>query len=51
VLLATWAEGLRAFFPDIEMNYAETAGHFVHHETPDEAAIAVATFFDGPRVP
>jgi pimeloyl-ACP methyl ester carboxylesterase len=50
VLLATWAEGLRQFLPDIEITYAENAGHFVHHETPDEAAAAVATFFSGPRV-
>lgn len=50
VLLATWAEGLRQFFPDIEVSYAENAGHFVHHETPDEAAAAVARFFSGPRV-
>ena len=48
--LAAWAEGLRRAFPDIEIRYAENAGHFVHYETPDEAAAAVAEFFSGPRV-
>jgi pimeloyl-ACP methyl ester carboxylesterase len=50
VLLPAWAEGLRRFFPDIEIGYAEDAGHFVHHESPDEAVAAVAEFFSGPRV-
>jgi len=49
VLRADWAEGLREFFPDIEIGFAENAGHFVHHECPDEAAETVADFFSGPR--
>ncbi len=47
VLLADWAEGLRAFFPDVEIGFAENAGHFPHHESPDEAAAAIAAFFAG----
>ena len=50
VLLADWADGMRAFFPDIEVRYAEESGHFVHWESPDEAATAVAGFFAGSRV-
>ena len=45
VLLADWAESMRPFFREIEIGYAERAGHFVHHETPDEAASAIAGFF------
>ena len=45
VLLADWAEGVREFFPDAEIGWAENAGHFPHHESPDEAAAAIAAFF------
>lgn len=45
VLKAEWTDRLPEFFTDLELGFAEDAGHFVHYEVPDEAARAVRAFF------
>lgn len=45
VLKAEWSDRLPEFFTDLELGFAEEAGHFVHYEVPDEAARAVRAFF------
>lgn len=47
ILKAEWADRLPKFFEEVEIGFAEEAGHFVHHERPDEAAAAIAAFFTG----
>ena len=45
VLKVEWMDRLPEFFRDLEADIAEDAGHFVHYETPDQAAVEVAKFF------
>lgn len=45
VLKAEWADRVPEFFAEPEITIAEDAGHFVHYETPDAAAEAIAAFF------
>jgi len=45
VLKVEWMDRLPEFFIDLEAGIAEDAGHFVHYETPDQAAVEVAKFF------
>jgi epoxide hydrolase 4 len=45
ILRSEWADVLDAYFTDVEVSFAEDAGHFVHYEQPDEAAAAVDAFF------
>jgi pimeloyl-ACP methyl ester carboxylesterase len=45
VVRAAWSDRLHDFFTDYRLEFAEFAGHFVHYETPDRAAGAVADFF------
>ncbi|MEO0821326.1 MAG: alpha/beta fold hydrolase [Pseudomonadota bacterium] len=47
VLRADWAEGLTDYFTDIEIEIAETAGHFVFFEAPEEANPRLLTFLRG----
>jgi pimeloyl-ACP methyl ester carboxylesterase len=49
ILKADWVDRLGEFFQDPEVTIAEDAGHFVHYETPDAAAAAIAAFFDRVR--
>ncbi len=46
ILKAAWVDRLPEFFRDPEITIAEDAGHFVHYETPDAAAAAIAAFFE-----
>ncbi len=46
ILKAEWVDRLGEFFRDPEITIAEDAGHFVHYETPDAAAAAIAAFFE-----
>jgi pimeloyl-ACP methyl ester carboxylesterase len=46
ILKAEWVDRLGEFFEDPEITIAKDAGHFVHYETPDAAAAAIAAFFD-----
>jgi epoxide hydrolase 4 len=45
ILRSEWADVLDAYFTDVEVSFAEDAGHFVHYEQPDQAATAVDAFF------
>jgi pimeloyl-ACP methyl ester carboxylesterase len=47
ILKAEWVDRLPEFFADPEITIAKDAGHFVHYETPDAAAEAIAAFFEG----
>lgn len=46
VLKVEWIDRLPEYFADPEVTIAEGAGHFVHYETPDAAAAAIAAFFE-----
>ncbi len=46
ILKAEWVDRLGEFFEDPEISIAEDAGHFVHYETPEPAAAAIAAFFE-----
>ncbi|MGL4241561.1 MAG: alpha/beta fold hydrolase [Beijerinckiaceae bacterium] len=45
ILKSEWADVLGEYFTDVELSFCEGAGHFVHYEQPDEAAMAVDAFF------
>jgi pimeloyl-ACP methyl ester carboxylesterase len=45
ILKAEWADTLGQHFADLELGFAEDAGHFVQWESPDEASRAMAEFF------
>ncbi|MEI8145113.1 MAG: alpha/beta hydrolase [Alphaproteobacteria bacterium] len=45
ILRSDWADVLDAYFTDVEVSFAEEAGHFVHYEQPDQAASAIDAFF------
>jgi len=45
ILKAEWADVLDQYFTDVEVSFAEDAGHFVHFETPDLAATEIDRFF------
>ena len=45
ILKADWADVLDQSFDDVEVSFAENAGHFVHYETPDLAAAEIDRFF------
>lgn len=47
VLKVAWTDRLPEFFGDLQLDVAADAGHFVHLESPDLAAQAIAAFFDG----
>src|SRR3546814_340787 len=47
VLRSEWADVLPEHFTDLEVDFAEGSGHFVHYEEPDLAAAAVRGFFTG----
>src|SRR5713226_5109429 len=40
-----WTDRLSEFFTDLEFSFAPGAGHFVHYETPDQAAEEIRRFF------
>lgn len=46
VLKVAWIDRLPEFFRDLQLDVAAEAGHFVHLESPDLAAQAIAVFFD-----
>ena len=41
-----WADRLGEFFTDLDFRPFADAGHFPHHERPDDAAREIAAFFD-----
>jgi pimeloyl-ACP methyl ester carboxylesterase len=45
VLRSTWIDVVGDYFEDVEAGIAEDAGHFVHYETPDAAAMEIDRFF------
>jgi pimeloyl-ACP methyl ester carboxylesterase len=45
ILKAEWADVLDQYFDDVEVSFAEDAGHFVHYESPDLAAREIDRFF------
>ena len=45
ILKADWADVLDDYFEDVEVSFAEEAGHFVHYEQPDQAAAVIDAFF------
>jgi pimeloyl-ACP methyl ester carboxylesterase len=45
ILRSEWADSLGDCFSDVEVSFAEEAGHFVHYEQPDQAAQAIDAFF------
>jgi epoxide hydrolase 4 len=45
ILKAEWADVLDQYFSDVQVSFAEDAGHFVHYETPDLAASEIHRFF------
>jgi epoxide hydrolase 4 len=50
ILKAEWADVLDSYFTDVEVSFAEEAGHFVHYEQPDLAAQAIDAFFSRLRL-
>jgi pimeloyl-ACP methyl ester carboxylesterase len=45
ILKAEWADVLPKYFDQIEINFAENEGHFVHYENPALAAEAIIEFY------
>lgn len=45
VLRSTWIDVVSEYFDDVETSIAEDAGHFVHYESPDPAAVEIDRFF------
>jgi len=45
VLRSDWIEFVPDYFDDVEASIADDAGHFVHYETPDAAAVEIDRFF------
>lgn len=43
----SWTDRLPEFFANLEFSLAPDAGHFVHYETPDQAAREIRRFFSG----
>ncbi len=44
---AEWTDVLDQYFAEVEVSFAENAGHFVHDECPDLAAREIDRFFSG----
>jgi len=51
ILKSDWADVLDQYFADVEVSFAEDAGHFVHYECPDLAAREIDRFFSGLETP
>jgi len=51
ILKSTWADVLDQYFSNVEVSFAENAGHFVHYEDPDLAATEIDRFFTRLGVP
>jgi pimeloyl-ACP methyl ester carboxylesterase len=47
ILKADWADVLDQYFAEVEVSFADDAGHFVHYECPDLAAGEIDRFFSG----
>jgi len=47
ILKSDWADVLDQYFAEIEVSFAEDAGHFVHYECPELAAREIDRFFSG----
>ena len=47
ILKADWADVLDQYFAEVEVSFADDAGHFVHYECPDLAAREIDRFFSG----
>ena len=45
VLRSDWIDVVPEYFENVEAGIAEDAGHFVHYETPDRAALEIDRFF------
>lgn len=45
ILRSEWADTIKDYFTDSEVEIAEGAGHFVHFEVPDEANTRLIDFF------
>ena len=45
MLRSDWIEFVPDYFENVEASIAEDAGHFVHYETPDVAAVEIDRFF------
>ncbi len=45
IVKAEWADVLDQYFSEVEISFAEDAGHFVHYEMPDLAATEIDRFF------
>ena len=46
ILKQSWTDRLSEFFSDLELSVAPDAGHFVHYETPERAALEIRRFFE-----
>ena len=49
ILKSDWADVLDQYFAEIEVSFAEDAGHFVHYECPELAAREIDKFFSAQR--
>jgi pimeloyl-ACP methyl ester carboxylesterase len=47
VLKAAWTDRLHEHFSDLRLDVLPDAGHFVHLEQPDRAALEIGHFFEG----
>jgi epoxide hydrolase 4 len=45
ILRSDWIDVVGDYFENVEAGIAEDAGHFVHYETPDQAAAEIDRFF------
>ena len=47
VLRPEWSDGIEKYFPNITVEIAKDAGHFVHYESPSLANNRILAFFSG----
>ena len=47
VLRPEWSDGIEKYFPNITLEIAKDAGHFVHYESPSLANKRILAFFSG----
>jgi pimeloyl-ACP methyl ester carboxylesterase len=47
VLKTAWTDRLHEHFTDLRLDVLPDAGHFVHLEQPDRAALEIGRFFEG----
>ncbi|UTF55743.1 alpha/beta fold hydrolase [Natronosalvus rutilus] len=47
IVNAEWADRIGEYFADYELDTVPSAGHFLHHEKPEQANAEIESFFEG----